>query len=110
MRVQSGLMHLAQPPQTLVRYREEVARYSNLGLAALFNLTAALGSLVLALAVAERQVTPEAAYEAAEIDALYQVERWGEDREAALRRAAIRSDILAAACFLDLLGEARFAS
>ena len=110
MHVQNGLMHRPQPPATLERYRAEVARYSNFGLSGLFNLTAALGSLVLALAVAERRVASEAAYEAAEIDALYQVERWGEDREAAQRRAGLRADILAAARFIDLLGEARFAA
>lgn len=106
--VQTGLVHQSQPPEALARYRMEVARYSDLGLSGLFNLTAALGSLVLALAVSEGHVAPEAAYEAAELEALYQVERWGEDPEAAKRRAGIRSDIHAAARYLQLLGDARF--
>jgi chaperone required for assembly of F1-ATPase len=106
--VQTGLLHHTQPEDTLRRYREEVARHSNLGLCGLFNLTASCGSLLLGLAIAEGRLDAGAGYEAAEVDALYQAERWGEDPEAARRRAGIRADIAAAATFLALLGSKRF--
>jgi chaperone required for assembly of F1-ATPase len=106
--VQTGVLHRPQPEDALRRYRDEVARHSNLGLCALFNLTAACGSLLLALAIAEGRLDAQAGYEAAEVDSLYQAERWGEDHEAAQRRAGIRADIAAAAKFLALLGSQRF--
>jgi chaperone required for assembly of F1-ATPase len=108
--VRAALLHHPQPDDALRRCRDEVARYSNLGLSGLFNLTAACGSLLLGLAIAEGRLDAQAGYEAAEVDALYQAERWGEDREAAQRRAGIRADIAAAARFLSLLGPARFTS
>ncbi|HEX9837685.1 MAG TPA: ATPase, partial [Alphaproteobacteria bacterium] len=62
----------------------------------------ATGSLVIALAVAEGWIDGARAYEAAHVDELYQAKLWGEDAEAARRRAALRCDIEAAARFLAL--------
>ena len=67
-------------------------------------LTTATGSLVLALAVAERRLDAEAAFDLAEIDERYQREQWGEVEETARRRAQVRADVKTAARFLILLG------
>ncbi|MCW5746847.1 MAG: ATPase [Alphaproteobacteria bacterium] len=103
-----GIRHQAQSPAALAALAEAVAAYSDLGLSALFNLTTAMGSLVLALAVAEARLDPAAAFEAAELDALFEIEKWGEDTEATARHRTLRRDIEAGARFLDLLGAARF--
>ena len=43
------------------------------------------------------------AFAAAQLDDLYQVERWGDDPIAVERRTGVRNDIVAGARFLELL-------
>jgi chaperone required for assembly of F1-ATPase len=62
------------------------------------------------LAVLEDRITPEAAAEAAQLDELYQAERWGIDPEAEKRRAHQKADLVAARRFLDLLEQTRSTS
>ncbi|HKU98379.1 MAG TPA: ATP12 family protein, partial [Vineibacter sp.] len=103
----AGVQHRPQPETSLAALAEAIAAHSDFGLSALFNLTAAMGSVVLALAVSERQLTSSAAFEAAELDALYEIEKWGEDSEATQRLERLRRDVDAGARFLELLGTAR---
>jgi chaperone required for assembly of F1-ATPase len=63
--------------------------------------------LVIALALLEGRLDAEGAFEVSQIDETFQIEAWGEDAEAARRRAALAADIAAAARFLDLLGSSR---
>jgi len=105
--VVNGTSFVAQPADSLTRLREAVASHGDLALAALYNLTHIAGSLVIALALAERHLSPEQAFAAAQLDELYQIERWGEDPISAQRRAGIRRDIEAGARFLALLGHRR---
>ncbi len=79
----------------------------DLALSALYNLTHVSGSLVIALAVAEGYLPADKAFAAAQLDELYQIERWGEDPIATLRHQNIRQDIEAGARFLALLEHAR---
>jgi chaperone required for assembly of F1-ATPase len=57
---------------------------------------------VIALALAAGRLDAEAAFQAAHLDELHQMEEWGEDAEAAERLARIRADVAAAAAFLRL--------
>ena len=43
------------------------------------------------------------AFEAAELDATFQIEQWGEDPEATRRRAAVRADLEAAQRLMALV-------
>jgi chaperone required for assembly of F1-ATPase len=101
--VVEGMVFVSQPEEAVNRLREVVAAHSDLGLSALYNLTHIAGSLVLALAVAEGRLSPQDAFAAAQLDELYQIERWGEDPIAAQRHQGIRRDIDATARFLALL-------
>jgi chaperone required for assembly of F1-ATPase len=101
--VVSGVMPVTQPAASLAALRQQVEPCSELELSALFQLTAGFGSLVLALAVLRGRITAEQGSDLAEIDAHWQLERWGEDREAEARRARLRADMLAAGRFLTLL-------
>jgi chaperone required for assembly of F1-ATPase len=103
----SGVILRAQAPEALERVGAAVAAHGDLALAALYNLTTWMGSVVLALAVSDRQLDGGAAFEAAELDALFEIERWGGDAEATSRHQRLRADIAAAARFLELLGDAR---
>ena len=62
------------------------------GLTALHALTAATGSVVIALALIEGRLDAEAAFAASELDESFQIEAWGEDSEAAKRREALAAD------------------
>jgi chaperone required for assembly of F1-ATPase len=102
-----GLAFVEQPADAVARLGEAVAKHSDLGLSALYNLTHISGSLVIALAVADRYLSPDDAFAAAQLDELYQVERWGEDPIATKRHEGIRHDIEAGARFLALLEQQR---
>jgi chaperone required for assembly of F1-ATPase len=58
---------------------------------------------VIALALLERQIEPEAAFDVAHLDELYQAEQWGEDWMAADARVLRRADFVSACHFLRLL-------
>jgi chaperone required for assembly of F1-ATPase len=105
--VVEGLAFVEQPADAVARLHEAVATHSDLGLSALYNLTHISGSLVVALAVAEGHLSAADAFAAAQLDELYQVERWGEDPIATKRHEGIRHDIEASARFLALLEEQR---
>jgi chaperone required for assembly of F1-ATPase len=101
--VANGTTFVAQPAEALAALRAAVAAHGDLALSALFNLTHIAGSLVIALAVAERRLSPADAFAAAQLDELYQIERWGTDPIATQRHDGIRHDMNAGAAFLALL-------
>jgi chaperone required for assembly of F1-ATPase len=98
----TGIMHRRQPPATVQRLAEAVRAQPPFRLAPLSPLVTITGSLVIALAVAEGALTPDAAWEAATVDERWQAEQWGEDALAAEARANRRRDFDAAARFLAL--------
>ncbi|OFX05417.1 MAG: hypothetical protein A3D94_20935 [Alphaproteobacteria bacterium RIFCSPHIGHO2_12_FULL_66_14] len=107
LKVAEGISFVDQPEQALANLRDAVSGHADLALSALYNLTHTAGSLVIALAVAEGRLTSEAAFAAAQVDELYQIERWGDDPLAAKHRDGVAKDIDAGARFLALLEHAR---
>ena len=105
--VAEGTTFVAQPADAVARLREAVAAHGDLALSALYNLTHISGSLVIALAIAEGYLPADRAFAAAQLDELYQVERWGEDPTSTLRHENIKHDIAAGARFLALLENER---
>lgn len=98
-----GIMHRPQPTETVARLSEALAARDAFDLAALSQIVTISGSLVIALAVLEGELAPDAAFDAAHLDELWQAEHWGEDDFALDQRAAHRADFLAACKFLGLL-------
>ena len=105
--VVEGIAYVDQPHEAKARLREAVEAYTDLALSALYNLTHTAGSLLIALAVAEKRVSAEEAFSAAQVDELYQVARWGDVPLALKHREGVRKDIEAGARFLALLEKAR---
>lgn len=103
--VTSGVIPTSQPMSSLNAFAAVVAEQDDFRLAALHAMTAACGSVVIALALLEGRLDAEAAFAASQLDESFQIELWGEDAEAALRRRALAADIAAAARFLKLLRE-----
>lgn len=100
--VASGVIPVTQPPLALAAVGAAVAVLDDLELTALATVAATTGSLVIALALTSGRIDAEAAFEASQLDEAHQIERWGEDAEAAARHAGLRADIFAAARFLAL--------
>ncbi len=93
-----GVMHVAQPPETLaaagVAARASTGPFS---IAGLHVMTALAGSLVIALAVRDGRLGVAEAWAAAHVDEDHQIARWGEDAEAKARRDRRFADFAAAA-------------
>ena len=105
LRVTAGIVAIAQPAASLAVLRRAVEAADPWRLTALAAATAACGSLVLGLALAEGEIDAAAATALSLLDESYQSERWGEDPEALKRRAALSAEIAAAARFLALLAD-----
>jgi len=105
--VAAGTTFVTQPHRALAALRNAVAAHDDLALSALYNLTHIAGSVVIALAMSERHLSADRAFAAAQLDELYQLERWGSDPTATERHENIRRDLDAGGRFLALLGDAR---
>ncbi|HVU31472.1 MAG TPA: ATP12 family protein [Sphingomicrobium sp.] len=99
----SGLLHVPQPQATIERLSQAVAELDPFHLAGLSPLVTAGGSLLAGLAVLEKAMSAEAAWQAVSIDERWQLEQWGADKEAEQGLEGRRRDFLAAARFLELL-------
>jgi chaperone required for assembly of F1-ATPase len=101
--VTEGVTHVAQPTPALAALAAAVAGHDPYALAALGVAVPALGSLVLALALAEGALEASEAHALSVLDESYQEEQWGTDDESAARRANVAADIAAAGRLLALL-------
>ncbi len=101
--VTAGIVHAAQPPETVARLSAAVAARTPFELAALSPLVTISGSLVAGLMIAERAIEADAAFDATHLDEIWQAELWGEDYLATENRTARRADFCAAARYLGLL-------
>ena len=104
--VTTGIVPQPQSPAALKTFAGVVASFDDFRLTALQGLTAACGSLVIALALTEGRLDADAAFTVSQLDETFQIEAWGEDAEAMQRRALLAEDIKAAARFLELLSAA----
>jgi chaperone required for assembly of F1-ATPase len=104
--VTAGIVHRAQPPETLARLSTAIVTRSAFELAALSPVVSIGGSLVVALMLAEGAIAADAAFDATHLDELWQAELWGEEWMAADARALRRADFVNSARMLALLGAA----
>lgn len=98
----AGVTPQRQDERALLAVAAAVAAFDSFSLTALHMATAAAGSVVIGLALAAGRLDAASAAEAALIDDVWQIERWGADTEAVRRVEAARADIAAAAAFLAL--------
>jgi len=100
----TGVIHRPQPEATIGRLGAAIAARPAFELAPLSPIVTITGSLVLALALAERAKEADAVWAAANLDEDWQAEQWGEDDLAVKARETRRRDFDAAAQFLNLVG------
>lgn len=103
--VTAGVMPVAQPPATVARLTEAIIARDPFALTALSPLVTLGGSLVIALAVADGDVSAEDGWAAATLDEVWQAELWGEDQEAVAARADRWRMFAAGARFAALVSE-----
>jgi chaperone required for assembly of F1-ATPase len=103
LEVTAGVVAVPQPADSLAALAARLAGYDVWRLTAVQAAAPATGSLVLALALAQRRLSGAEAFDLSHLDETYQMERWGDDPEAAQRRANLRRDVLAADRLLALV-------
>nr|WP_325253092.1 ATP12 family protein [Amylibacter sp.] len=80
--VTQGVIPIDQPNQSLANLQAAVSGFDCFELAAFHDLVQISGSLVLALAVAHREMDVNVAWDVSRVDENWQIEQWGEDEEA----------------------------
>lgn len=98
-----GILHVAQPKEATQAVEAHVAHLSDFELTAVHNLTTLTGSCLIALMLHARDIAAEGAWAAAHVDEDYQISEWGEDFEAADRRALRKAEYDATVRFMELL-------
>jgi len=98
--VTSGVLPRPQAETSLQALRRLLEGLDDFSLAGLSVAVASSGSLVIGLAMLERKIDAAQAFDAAELDATFQIEQWGEDSIAAQRRAELRAELETAAKFI----------
>lgn len=101
--VTSGIGHVAQEDEAIAAFEQAIAARDDYALAALHAATTLTGSLVLALALADRRLDAAEAFAAATVDESFQAEKWGLDFEAEQRLKRHSDELAAAERFLRLL-------
>lgn len=98
-----GIIHQSQPQASLDRLAESLGEENLFVLTALVSITGLTGSGVLAIALWNRLMSPDQVWHAAHVDEDYQIAQWGQDEEAAERRAKRRVEFDTAVAVLDAL-------
>ena len=98
----AGIVHRAQPAETLARLRAALDAHDAFQLAALQTLASLAASLVVALAALEPEAEADTLWAAANLEEDWQAEQWGEDAEAQTLRARRLAEFAAATGFADL--------
>jgi len=103
MVVTEGIMPISQTDDALAGLRRVAEKEAYFQLVALSSLTAACGSLIIALAVRSGRLDADQAFEVSQLDETHQINLWGEDDESADKRQRLRSSIANMTKFLILL-------
>jgi len=96
-----GVMHQPQPHEATMAVTAAIPA-DPWRLAAMSSITTLTGSALLALALADSAVDPDAAWSAAHVDEDWQMSKWGHDELALERRAYREKEFKAAVTVLQL--------
>ena len=96
-----GIIHQAQPKATLDRLAEVLVGENLLVMTALVSITGLTGSGLLAIGLWNKLFSPDQVWKAAHVDEDYQIAQWGQDEEAADRRAKRRVEFDTAVAVLN---------
>ncbi|MES2435131.1 MAG: ATP12 family protein [Pseudomonadota bacterium] len=100
----AGVMHIRQPEASIAKLTAQVHAFTPFQLAAVHDLIAISGSLILALAVTRGRLSLDEAWRLSRIDETWQNELWGVDEDAAALESLKRQAMSEAARFFALCG------
>jgi chaperone required for assembly of F1-ATPase len=100
IRLAEGVMPVEQDPGLVAAFKALLPD-DPFALAGLHTVTSVTGSALIALAVMDRVLDAGEAFTAANVDEDWNIELWGEDSEAARRRAFRRAETDAAVLLVD---------
>ena len=103
LHVTGGIMPLQQPLQSINAIRDKITHYNAFDLTGLHELTVISGSVIIGLAMMEGHIDVNEGVQAAQLDSLYQLERWGDDPELTLTLQNSRREMLDVFNFIALL-------
>lgn len=98
----SGLMPHKQTEETIAAITTAIESYGLMELTAFQAAASLTGSLVLGLALVDGHLSGAEIAAAAYLDETWQMEKWGEDKEALERKAQLEAEVLAVERFLEL--------
>lgn len=101
--VAEGIMPLDQPAAIHAALTKYLAQKNEWELAAFSVLASGFSSLVLAMAVVEKHLSANDAFNLSRLEEDYSVEKWGGDTEASAKTERLKAEMLAAGRFLKLL-------
>lgn len=99
----TGVRHVDQSVETLTAVEKAIAQNDDFQLAGLHAAAMLTGSAVLPLALAAGRLSADEAFAAAELDEIYQREKWGEDAEALVRSRKKQSELTETTRFIRLV-------
>lgn len=103
LRVTSGIVAIDQDAAALAALRGRIAMLDLFQLTAMRAVVGLCGSLIVGLAVAERRLSTDQAWNVVNIDEDWQKEKWGEDAQAAANRAGAFAAFAQASHMLQVL-------
>ena len=99
-----GVIHVEQPRESIAAVGRHLKERGNpLLLAALHVMTTLTGSALIALAIEHGEIDAEQGWTAAHVDEDWNIEQWGEDFEAAARRASRKAEMMSAVNLIEAL-------
>ena len=98
-----GIMPIAQSPDSKAALRRAITSFDDFRLTGLRQAVDLCGSLVLGLALIDRHLTAAQVFNASELEALFQMEKWGEDPDILIRQAGIKTDLAQCEKWFSLL-------
>lgn len=99
--VTGSLLPTPQPQETIDGVRKLVETVEDWPLVGLHGATTSLGSVVLALALWCGEIDAAFATDASLLDELFEIEQWGQERDASRRHDVLRRDVQGIALFLQ---------
>ena len=103
LKTTESLHVIAQPEASLKAVEDFAIRLDDIRLTLFVHLIAVYGSVILAMAVMRSALSGEAAFHLSRIDAVYQIELWGEDEEQAEITADLRNETQVLSEILEIL-------
>jgi len=101
----SQIAFVLQGEDALAAFRAAISARDDFTVAALSAVAALTGSLTIALGFVDRYIDAAQALNAANVDDIYQEERWGKDEEMTAKTAAKQRELSAISRFLELLAQ-----